>query len=144
MELTNNIATLENKNRVGIFTPADIVGSFDADFLAEDSCRTWIMKKLYQDQELCPGCGIKIPENLLQNFWENKRIRCDRCGKYFTALTDTFLSGCHFDFREIVLLAFLLALGIEDKRIAATLKVSDESVRLWRLKFKALEIKNDK
>jgi transposase-like protein len=75
----------------------------------------------------------------LQSFWENKRIKCDRCGKYFTALTNTFLSGCHFDFREIVLLAFLLALGVSDNQIATTLKISDESVRLWRLKFKELE-----
>jgi transposase-like protein len=139
MEPTNNTAILENKNRLGIFTPVDTLTGFDADFLDEDRCRIWIIKKLYQHQEFCPGCGFDIPGNLLQSFWENKRIKCDRCGKYFTALTNTFLSGCHFDFREIVLLAFLLALGVSDNQIATTLKISDESVRLWRLKFKELE-----
>jgi transposase len=38
-----------------------------------------------------------------------------------------------------VLLALLLGLGVQDKEIARILKISAESVRLWRLKFKAQE-----
>jgi transposase-like protein len=71
----------------------------------------------------------------MHSFWDCKRIKCGRCGKYFTALTGTFLSGCHFNFREIVLLALLLALGVVDKQIAAILKISSENVRLWRHHF---------
>jgi transposase-like protein len=124
---------------IGSFALRDIMCSFDADFLAEDHCRAWIMGILHQDKSRCPECGADIFRRLLPSFWMGKRIRCRNCGKYFTALTGTFLSGCHFDFREIILLAFMLAVSVDDKQIAATLKISAESVRLWRHRFEAIE-----
>jgi hypothetical protein len=83
----------------------------------------------------CPECAAIVPENLLRSFWDNKRIKCDQCGKYFTAITDTFFSGCHFDFKEIVLFFLLLALDVHDKIIADIMKTSMENIRLWRLKL---------
>jgi transposase-like protein len=75
---------------------------------------------------------------MMYNFWDCKRIKCGGCGKYFTALTDTFLSGSHMSFREIILLAFLLGLNVADKQIAAVMKMSQENIRLWRHRFEAL------
>jgi transposase-like protein len=98
-------------------------------------CQAWVTEKLHQNNARCPRCGKDIPEHLMHSFRDCKRIRCAHCGKYFTALTDTFLSGCHLEFREIVLLSFLLALDVADKRIATILKISPESVRIWKLKF---------
>ena len=139
MELTENTANQFDSQSHGVFVPGDVLAVFGADFLDEKLCRDLIMEKLHAPGHvafcLCPGCSAPIPGRTLQSFWECKRIRCDYCGKYFTALTGTFLSGCHFTFREIVLLAVLLAMGVADKQIAATLKISVESVRLWRLKF---------
>lgn len=140
MEVTENTAI---NNRLGAFVPHDVLRVFNAEFLVDDHCRAWVIGRLHGDQEgmigvehpCCPGCGTPIADRTLQSFRECKRVRCDSCGKYFTALTDTFLSGCHFDFREIVLLALLLALGVQDKQIADILKISIESVRLWKLKF---------
>jgi DNA-binding NarL/FixJ family response regulator len=43
------------------------------------------------------------------------------------------------DFRAMVLLAFLLALGAGDKTIAARLDMTAENVRIWRHKFEAME-----
>lgn len=124
----------------GSFIPVDVLAAFDAEFLVEAFCRYWVIRKLYPDDQMrCPGCGSNIPEGLLRSFWDNKRLKCDRCGKYFTALTDTFLSGCHFNFGEIVLLAFMISLGVSDKQIAKTLKISAENVRLWRHRFEAIE-----
>jgi transposase-like protein len=118
-----------------VFSPEDVFRGFNADFLDEGKCRVWIMWLLHRDETICPGCGSPIAERTLQSFWQCKRVRCDSCGKYFTALTDTFLSGCHFHFREIVLLSLLIALGVQDRQIATMLKISTENVRLWKLKF---------
>ena len=139
MEHIKNTAISNKHHQCGVFVPGDILKDFNADFLDDDYCQSWAMGKLHQDRLYCPECGDNVPERLMRSFWDCKRITCDRCGKYFTALTGTFLSGCHFSFREIVLLAFLLALGVPDKQIAKILKVSAESVRLWRLKFEAME-----
>lgn len=139
MEATDNTAITITCEKKGAFTPAEIFQEFNAKYLDEDCCRCFVIGKIYQDNFYCPECGNSIPDNLMRSFLNLKRIKCDRCGKYFTALTGTFLSGTHFDFREIVLLAFMLAMGIEDKQIAATLKISAESVRLWRHRFAALE-----
>lgn len=133
-----NIDSQVFKNAPGVFVPADVLVDFDADFLVENICRYWVLKRLHPAQLVCPGCGFNIPDNLLRSFWDNKRIKCGVCGKYFTALTDTFLSGCHFDFREIILLAILLSLEVPDKQIATTLKISAENVRLWRHRYEKL------
>lgn len=132
MEVTENTAI---NNMAGVFVPSDVLRVFNAEFLDEGKCRVWIMWLLHRDETVCPGCRSPIADQLLQSFWRCKRIHCDSCGKYFTALTGTFLSGCHFSFREVVLLVWLLALGVQDKQIAATLRISVESIRLWKLKF---------
>jgi len=113
--------------------------------LDEKWCKAWVMERLHGDQPwmgndppFCPGCGSPVPDRMMHSFWECKRIRCDICGKYFTALTGTFLSGCHFSFQETVLMAFMISLGVADKQIANTLKISAENVRLWRHRFDAI------
>lgn len=143
MEPIHKLAMKDNSQDVqkvrGSFVPADVLDSFDVEFLDDDWCGTWILNKLHGNESRCPGCSADIHERQMRSFWDVKRIKCDSCGKYFTALTDTFLSGCHFDFREIVLLAFMLSLRVVDKQIAATLKISAENVRLWRHRFEAIE-----
>jgi hypothetical protein len=136
MEVIENTATTTETLKAikvpGRFTPGAVLAMFGADFLVESFCRMWILGKLHPAGADCPGCGKDI---LLRTFWDGGRVKCDGCGKYFTALTGTFLSGCHLSFREIVLLALLLALEVPDKQIAAVIKMSAENVRLWRLKF---------
>ena len=142
MEAIENTAINRKRRQAGMFIPADVLNAFDVKYLDAGWCRAWVMERLHQvepfDANKCPRCGTDIPERQMHSFWDCKRIKCDHCGKYFTALTGTFLSGCHFSFREIVLLAFMLALGVADKQIAATLKISAENVRLWRHRFEAI------
>lgn len=154
---SENTATVNNAERVmeaiptdsmpmreinthGIFLPGDVVGAFNAEYLVESFCRYWVIEHLHPRKMFsCPECGTAVPENLVRSFWEAKRIECGQCGKWFTALTGTFLSGCHMNFQEIVLFALLIGLGVQDKEVARIMKISVESVRLWRLKFKELE-----
>ncbi|HSW38051.1 MAG TPA: hypothetical protein VLL97_01000 [Acidobacteriota bacterium] len=124
----------------GMFAPTDVLAVFNVNFLDYDFSRIWILKRLHPSGAHCPGCGAAVPENKLQRFWSNRRISCRACGKYFTALTGTFIAGCQLDFRGLVLLALLLALGVHDKQIAAIVGMSAENVRLWRRKFMAIEM----
>lgn len=139
MEAIENTAKQTDLLSRGVFVPGDVLEVFNAAVLDEQWCRAWVLKRLHRESPCCPGCEEEITDNRMQSFCEDKRIRCDRCGKYFTARTGTFLSGCHFTFQEIVLLAFLLALDVADKQIAATLKISAENVRLWRHKFQEIK-----
>jgi len=130
-----------NLIKLGFFTPADIFHSFGVNFLDESVCRHRILERLHPDYVMCPGCKAEITGKVLQNFWEGKRIRCraEKCGKFFTALTGTFLSGCHLDYRGMILLAIFLHLGIRNELIADKLAVSVETVRLWQKKYESIE-----
>jgi len=78
----------------------------------------------------CPECHASLTGVALQRFWEGKRIRCCACGKFFTALTGTFLSGCHMSFSQFILLAVLLQFNVHHRAIATILRISTETVRL--------------
>lgn len=123
--------------RLKIFTTGDALRGFGIEFLDEDVCRYWILKEIHNAEIKCPGCKTILKYFHPHPFWQGKRVRCSKCGKFFTALTGTFISGSHMDFREIMLLAVFLEAGLSNKQIADILKCTDETVRLWRLKFEA-------
>lgn len=121
------------------FTAADAVHVFNANFLDYEFSRLWVLKTLHPDGGRCPGCGEIIPEKSQERFWQCKRVICWNCGKYFSALTGTFLSGCQQDFRTIILLAVLIGLGVPGGQISSIVRMSEDSIRIWRRKFMALE-----
>lgn len=142
MEHTENIAISQQRKKratLGVFTPKDVSESLWAAFLDDERCRQWILACLHGCDTLCPACGKDVGEKLQQSFWAMKRIKCAGCGAMFTALTGTFLSGAHMKCKEIVLLCMLLSLGVADKEIGRIVRISAESVRLWRHKFQAIE-----
>lgn len=109
----------------------------NADFFDEARCRDWILKKLHPAGAICPGCQCSINDGRRrQHFWNGDRLNCEKCGKYFTALTGQIFSGSHLDFKQLFLLAVLTGAGIPDKIIASKLNITPESCRLWRVKFK--------
>ena len=123
-----------------VFTPADVARAFRADYLDEAVCRRWILTTIHGAGAIaCPECRAPLTGIALRRFWEGKRICCRACGKFFTALTGTFLAGCHFNFQEIILLAVFLYFRIPKYEIVRRLKISGEAVRLWEIKFTALE-----
>ena len=121
------------------FTAADVVRVFNANFLDYEFSRLWVLKTLHPDGGRCPGCGEIVPEKSRGVFWRCGRVKCRHCGKYFTGLTGTFLSGCQQDFRTIILLAVLIGLGVPSGQISSIVRMSEDSIRIWRRKFMALE-----
>lgn len=139
MDATKNDATVTGAEAGRNFTPEDAGRIFNADFLDATTCRRWILQMVHGEKHpRCPECRAALEGMALQSFWEGKRIRCRQCEKFFTALTGTFLSGCHMDCREIILFAVLLYFGVGAHEIARILHISQETVRLWRIKFQAL------
>ena len=139
MEQLENITQQTEQKQSGPLTPAVVAEVFGAEFLSQTRCQLFIAYVLHGDAPRCLGCGAAIPSRMMRSFCDGRRIRCDACGKFFNVFSGTFLSGTHFSSGVVVLLALLLGLGVQDKEIARILKISAESVRLWRLKFKAQE-----
>jgi len=125
----------------GTFAPADVVEALDATWLDETLCRSWVLLRLHHRGAGCPSCGEGITAGQRERFFGLKRIRCAACGKYFNALTGTFLSGSRLDMRRLVLLNFLLGLGLSDSKIAAIIGL--DTTNVWRYRKRAEEINHD-
>ena len=115
--------------------PNAAAAAFGPLFLDPDACREWVIKTLHPAGAKCPACGALQEGNRMQRFWDGGRLQCAKCGKWFTAMTGTFLSGGHSDFRGIFLMALMMGLGIDNKTIAQKCKITPETVRMWRKKF---------
>ncbi|OPY78216.1 MAG: hypothetical protein A4E65_02370 [Syntrophorhabdus sp. PtaU1.Bin153] len=89
--------------------------SFDANVLDWDECRRRVVDALHGGKRQCPTCGEKFDQQAnkarVKRFNDLKRIRCQYCGKWFTAFTGTILFNTRFDVRQIVVLAFMLSIG---------------------------------
>lgn len=132
MEVSGNIEVLRVCRG---FTVSEAVAVFDAGFLNSSRCREWVLKQLHPGGVGCPDCGAAITEGLSPF----DRRKCKKCGKWFTALTGTFLHGAQLEPEQVFLLAVLSGLGVDKKEIARILGIHPDSVRLWQAKFRAVE-----
>ena len=140
MERTENTANTNKPGTPAHFAPAELLAVFGPGFLDDASCRNWVLQKLHPAGVFCPGCGAGIQDdNRLQRFWDGLRLTCPVCGKFFTALTGTFLARSQQTFREMVLLAFLLGAGFSNTETARLVGNHPNTVRMWRLKFETLK-----
>jgi transposase-like protein len=130
---------MDHRRRKGLFTPEEVVQEFSAYFLDSERCTAWILRRLHPDGARCPGCGSPLTDRCLKTFEEGRRTKCGKCGKFFTARTDTFLSGTHMEDRKIILLALLLGLNQPVNSIAKMLGEDPETVRMWRKRFAMVE-----
>ena len=144
MDVMENIAIIKDEIKGGlganIFLPKDVAKDFAAAFLDEDVCRHWIIKHLHPESApTCPNCHTDISDRVLPRYWEGGRICCNTCGKFFTALTGTFLNGCHLNFSGVFLLALFLGINVPLGIVATKLDISEETARLWRNKFRSMK-----
>ena len=119
----------------GTFTPADVVAVFDATWLDEAMCNSWVMLMLHHAGVGCPGCGAGLTEAQRGSFFDQRRVRCAGCGKYFSATSGTFLSGVQIDFRQLVLMFYLIGIGVDDATVAAAVNLDKTTV--WRYRKQA-------
>jgi transposase-like protein len=131
------------EKKAGTFTASRALKEFNATFLDETRCRRMVINMMSAGKIVCPGCGEGLSDDkATENYFRGERIKCKRCDKYFTALTDTFLSWSQIGYGQVFLLAALLALGHDNETIAHIIGVSPETVRNWRKKFAAMEAHN--
>jgi len=140
MEMTENTATTIKPGTPATFRASDLLAAFGPEFLDDGVCRDWVLRRLHPAGAFCPGCGAGIQgDNRLQRFWSGLRLTCPSCGKFFTALTGTFLARSQQSFRELVLLAFLLEAGFSNTETARLVGNHTNTVRMWRLKFDTIK-----
>ena len=63
---------------------------------------------------------------------QDRNCCCKDCGKYFDARTGTVLAGTTLDFRQVLLLSLLLAVGVPVRQVADRLQLHESTVRDWR------------
>ena len=90
------------KTDKGTFRPEDVVVDFDATWLDETLCRSWVLLRLHHRGAVCPKCRCGLSSMQRLSFHNLKRVNCHTCGKHYNALTGTFLSGLKIDFRQLV------------------------------------------
>ena len=133
MERAENSAGFEDSR--GHLTLNDVRGEFSSSFLDEAECRRWVLGRLHPEGASCPACGRKVSKRCSGKFWNNERISCPGCGKWFNALTGTMLQGIHMDFRTVMLLALFLCMDQPAGVIAGFLGSDKNTVRTWKRRF---------
>lgn len=101
--------------------------------LDADYCRFLIYRWLHPDGVRCPHCGADgSPYSSRLN--AGLRALC-LCGKWYSAVSGTWLSGCKLDPRKVYMLAFLVREGFSDSRIAEITDMDRSTVWAWRRKL---------
>ncbi|VFQ46891.1 IS1 family transposase [Desulfoluna butyratoxydans] len=140
MEHRENTDQCKSANGREIFTPAEAADAFGPEFLDLECCRGWILNRIHKGEARCPGCGSSIQdEQRLFRFWSGKRLSCPACGKKFTSLTGTFLSGSHMDYRGLFLLFVSFGRGWETTETARRIGCDPATVRNWRKKIEGMK-----
>jgi transposase-like protein len=121
------------------FVPRDLLAGFGANFLDLTACRQWVIHRLHPGEKRCPSCKAKLGQKASARFLEGGRVCCANCRRHFDALSETPFSGMHWDYRELVLLTLFLGLNLNNKTIAACLGCDEETVRIWRHRYRAIE-----
>lgn len=128
----------------GVFTARQAVEAFSADYLNIASCTLWVLNQLHIEGPHCPECEARIEDKTtLENFWKLERCNCKNCGKWFNALTGTILHKVQIKPHEAFILATLSGLHVDIKEIARIVQVHPDTVRLWQMKFKAMEARHE-
>lgn len=113
--------------------------AFSTAYMDEIYCRKHVIEWLHGGNAACPDCGLRLEGATLSSFWAGKRCHCGRCGRWFTARTDTFLAHAELTYSQVFLLAALIPTDLHPARIADFVGVSADTVRIWIKRFKSLD-----
>ncbi len=128
----------ESMKHSRLFAVSEVAAIFGPNFLDDEVCRQWILKRLHPAGAFCPSCGSGMQGRASDRFWQGRPVTCAGCDKDFTARTGTILAGKNLSYREIILVAYLMARGDSNTDIAETVGCNRETVRLWRQQFAQL------
>ena len=117
-------------------TALDIFEAMEPEFFSEPECIKKILKLFYRGVPVCPRCAALLPENNAFKFWKNEQSYCPACGSKFAPASGTILKSCKLEFRQVVLVSILLAMGKKSGEIARRSKIDVHTVAKWRKKLK--------
>lgn len=133
MELDENIGLTRSLGGPAALGPAGVRSVFGPEYLDESRCRGWILGRIHPRGAFCPGCGRPVDDGRRAlRFWSGKRLSCIGCGKKFTALTGTCLSGMHLDYRSLFFMLHMLDAGYSATEISGRIECDPTTVRNWR------------
>lgn len=135
MEPSHSAAPLK---RCSLFDLDQVARAFGADFLDAGRCAAFVLEQLHQGEAKCPRCQAELQGPRRETFQGFGRVSCRACGKWFSVTTGTPLHKVKLNPRQLVIVAYLLAIGVDLARIAAAAGVDVETARTWQLKFRAL------
>lgn len=128
---------VDNESKISFFTCAEALNALSPTLMDEDACRAWILQRLHPNGRHCPKCGEILINT--RNFWAGLKCCCKACNFQFRPLSGSLFEGTHFSYRDIFLMAVLIALGINAPRIANILDIGSDTARLWIKRFKVME-----
>jgi len=129
------IEHIENKGKIEgykTFDPSEALNDFTLKFFNYFECHNWGMKKLHPDGFFCIHCKHPFDEETSKNLYQLKRVQCRNCKKYYSAKMGTILHHAWISPAEVFIMAVLIALGIDNERIAKIINIHPDSIRLWR------------
>ncbi len=114
-------------------SPAEVLAAFGPAWLDADRCRDWLLRRLHPRGPACPACGCPpVSKAKLAAFYAGRRLRCARCGRFYSATSGTLLEGAKVSPAQVVLLALCQALEIPLPTTAALCGVNANTIRFWR------------
>lgn len=132
-EFRKGLEIMQSANVEPLTLPAAAVRDLRPNLLRDDRCQEWLFQNIHRNEAKCPECGeILQTERARASFFGRKRVRCQKCGKFFDYRTGTILAGTSLQAETIYLLSLLLGLGLPDRQISDLLGLDRGTVRDWR------------
>ena len=118
----------------------DALADFGPRFLDEDFCRRWLLDRIFRDGIKCPYCGYPVEGRQLYYYYRATRQNiCAKCRRKFSTLKGSVFHSTKLSFADLVLVAFLAALGETSEEIAARIRRQPMAVQVALGKFHALD-----
>lgn len=118
----------------------DALADFGPQFLDEDFCRRWLLDRIFRNGIKCPHCGYPVEGRQLFYYYRATRQNiCNKCRRKFSTLKGSIFHSTKLSFADLVLIAFLAALGETPEEIAARIRRQPQAVQVALGKFHALD-----